>query len=76
MYGVSFQTLLCLINIFRCEDIATMLEDEIHNLHKNNQMKYKNQIRSRIFNLKDKKNPMLRGNLLLGIITPAKYVVI
>jgi len=49
-----------------------MLEDEIHNLHKNNQMKYKNQIRSRVFNLKDKKNPMLRGNLLLGIITPQK----
>jgi len=60
------------IDVEKCEDIATMLEDEIHNLHKNNQMKYKNQIRSRIFNLKDKKNPMLRGNLLLGIITPAK----
>ena len=58
--------------LFRCEDIATMLEDEIHNLHKGNQMKYKNLIRSRVFNLKDKKNPMLRGNLLLGILTPAR----
>merc|ERR1712098_964612 len=45
-------------DVDKCEDLATMLEDEIHNLHKNNQMKYKNQ--------------MLRGNLLLGIITPQK----
>ena len=49
-----------------------MLEDEINNVHKNNQMKYKNQIRSRVFNLKDKKNPVLRGNFLLGIITPKR----
>ena len=27
-------------------------------------MKYKNQVRSRVFNLRDKKNPMLRGNFL------------
>ena len=60
--------------LFRCEDLATMLEDEINNVHKNNQMKYKNQIRSRVFNLKDKKNPVLRGNFLLGIITPKRYV--
>jgi len=56
----------------KCEELATMLEDEINQLHKNNQMKYKNQVRSRVFNLRDKKNPMLRGNFLLGLITPAK----
>jgi len=55
----------------KCDDLATMLEDEINKLHSNNQMKYKNQVRSRVFNLKDKKNPMLRTNFLLGIITPA-----
>jgi len=60
------------IDVEKCEDLATMLEDEINNVHKNNQMKYKNQIRSRVFNLKDKKNPVLRGNFLLGIITPKR----
>ena len=59
------------IDMDKCEDLATMLEDEINKLH-SNPMKYKNQVRSRVFNLKDKKNPMLRGNFLLGIITPAK----
>jgi len=59
------------IDIDKCEDLATMLEDEINKLH-NNPMKYKNQVRSRVFNLKDKKNPMLRGNFLLGMITPAR----
>ena len=56
----------------KCEELATMIEDEINQLHKNNQMKYKNQVRSRVFNLRDKKNPMLRGNFLLGLITPAR----
>ena len=60
------------IDIEKCEDLATMLEDEINNIHRNNQMKYKNHVRSRIFNLKDKKNPMLRASFLLGLITPAK----
>jgi len=59
------------IDMEKCEDLATMLEDEINTLH-SNQMKYKNQVRSRVFNLKDKKNPGLRANFLLGIITPAK----
>jgi len=56
----------------KCEELATLLEDEINQLYKNNQMKYKNQVRSRVFNLRDKKNPMLRGNFLLGLISPAK----
>ena len=58
----------------KCEELATMIEDEINQLYKNNQMKYKNQVRSRVFNLRDKKNPMLRGNFLLGLISPAKLV--
>ena len=35
-------------------------------------MKYKNRVRSRVANLKDKKNPALRENVLLGHITPDK----
>ena len=57
---------------FRCEDLATMLESEIFNLYNQTSQKYKNQIRSRVFNLKDKKNPMLRSNFLLGMITPQR----
>lgn len=38
-------------------------------------MKYRNRIRSRIANLKDSKNPVLRINILLGIITPERLAV-
>ena len=61
-----------IVVLFRCEDLATMLEEEIFSLYKQTSQKYKNQIRSRIFNLKDKRNPMLRSNFLLGMISPAR----
>ena len=54
------------------EDLATTLEEEIFSLYNQTSQKYKNQIRSRIFNLKDKRNPMLRSNFLLGMISPAR----
>jgi len=37
--------------------------------------KYGNRIRSRLSNLKDKKNPRLLRNVLLGLITPEKLAV-
>lgn len=55
-----------------CEDLATNLEEEIFGQFKQTNQKYKNHIRSRVFNLKDKKNQALRENLLLGILTPAR----
>jgi hypothetical protein len=39
-------------------------------------IKYRNRIRSRISNLKDFKNPNLRKNVLLGIITPERLAVL
>jgi transcription elongation factor S-II len=39
-------------------------------------MKYCNRIRSRVANLKDGKNPNLRINVLLGIITPERLAVL
>jgi transcription elongation factor S-II len=39
-------------------------------------VKYRNRIRSRISNLKDAKNPNLRINVLLGIITPERLAVL
>ena len=39
-------------------------------------VKYRNRVRSRISNLKDLKNPNLRINVLLGIITPERLAVL
>ncbi|KAK3091263.1 hypothetical protein FSP39_018422 [Pinctada imbricata] len=39
---------------------------------KNTDSKYKNRVRSRIANLKDKKNPKLREHVLLGLISPER----
>lgn len=61
---------LCDIN-----EIAARCEDVIFNEFKNTEMKYKNRIRSRMLNLKDKNNPKLRENVRLGIITPDKLAV-
>lgn len=61
---------LCDIN-----EIASRCEDVIFNEFKNTEMKYKNRIRSRMLNLKDPKNPKLRENVRLGIITPDKLAV-
>jgi transcription elongation factor S-II len=52
--------------------VAARCEDVIFNEFKNVDMKYKNRIRSRVINLKDARNPKLRENVRLGIITPDK----
>jgi len=54
------------------EDLATNLEEEIFSQFKSTNQRYKNQVRSRVFNLKDKKNVALRENLLLGVLSPAR----
>lgn len=56
-------------------EIAARCEDVIFNEFKNTEMKYKNRIRSRMLNLKDKNNPKLRENVRLGIISPDKLAV-
>ena len=52
--------------------MATSLESEIFGTYKQTNQKYKNQVRSRVFNLKDKKNPGLRQNLLLAVVSPER----
>ena len=59
----------------KCEDLATSLEEAIFNNFKQTNPKYKNKVRSRVFNLKDKKNYVLRDGLLLGSITPGRLAV-
>ncbi|XP_030377564.1 transcription elongation factor S-II [Scaptodrosophila lebanonensis] len=51
------------------EEMAAELEEAIYLEFKNTDMKYKNRIRSRVANLKDPKNPTLRGNFMCGAVT-------
>lgn len=51
------------------EEMAAELEDAIYGEFKNTDMKYKNRIRSRVANLKDPKNPGLRGNFMCGAVS-------
>lgn len=51
------------------EELGEELEEAIYAEFKNTDMRYMNRIRSRIFNLKDAKNPNLRSNFINGVIT-------
>jgi len=57
------------------EELAELVEDTIFKKFRNTDMKYKAHVRSRIFNLKDKKNPALRENVLTGVIQPEKLAI-
>lgn len=54
--------------------IAVSIEEEIYKEFKRTDNKYKNKIRSRVSNLRDKKNPALRENVLLGSISAERLV--
>ncbi|CAF0971692.1 unnamed protein product [Adineta ricciae] len=57
-------------------ELAARCEDAIFNELKDTSVKYRNRIRSRVANLKDAKNPNLRINVLLGLITPERLAVL
>ena len=57
------------------EELAELIEETIFRNNKSTNPKYKNQVRSRVFNLKDKKNPSLRENVLCGVIAPERIAV-
>lgn len=54
------------------DDLAASIEDAIYEEFENTDMKYKNRVRSRVANLKDRRNLQLRVNVLIGLITPEK----
>ncbi|PVD22905.1 hypothetical protein C0Q70_16165 [Pomacea canaliculata] len=54
------------------EKLAASIEDAIFLEFKNTDIKYKNRVRSRVANLKDSRNPQLRQNVLIGLISPEK----
>lgn len=49
--------------------IAASIEEEIYKEFKKTDSRYKNKVRSRVSNLRDKKNPALRENVLVGSIS-------
>ena len=57
------------------EELAEIIEDTIFEKNRQTNPKYKAQVRSRVFNLKDKKSPALRENVLCGVIKPEKIAV-
>lgn len=57
------------------EELAELIEETIFKSYKGTTPKYKNHVRSRVFNLRDKKNPALRENVLCGVITPERLAV-
>ncbi|VDM53620.1 unnamed protein product [Angiostrongylus costaricensis] len=57
------------------EEIAIKVEERIFSVHKGTGDKYKAALRSRVFNLRDKKNPALRENVLTGVVKPEKFAV-
>ncbi|CAF1156337.1 unnamed protein product [Adineta ricciae] len=57
-------------------ELAARCEDAIYNELKDTSVKYRNRIRSRVANLKDAKNPNLRINVLLGLITPERLAIL
>jgi len=73
--AIKGEELPCGMDESRCEDLATTLEEAIFNKFRQTNPKYKNQVRSRVFNLKDKKNVGLRDGLLLGTITCDRLAV-
>ncbi|CAF2608839.1 unnamed protein product [Rotaria sp. Silwood2] len=56
-------------------ELSDRIEDAIFKEIKDTTVKYGRRIRSRIFNLRDLKNPDLRTKVLLGSITPERLAV-
>lgn len=54
------------------KNMGGQVEDAIFDHFGDTGMKYKNCVRSRVFNLKDSKNPMLSHNVMVGLISAEK----
>ncbi|XP_014671244.1 PREDICTED: transcription elongation factor A protein 1-like isoform X3 [Priapulus caudatus] len=61
--------------VYAHEDLAAQIEDIIFKEFGNTDMKYKTRVRSRVANLKDPKNPMLKERVLVGMIEPERIAV-
>ncbi|PAV86384.1 hypothetical protein WR25_15379 [Diploscapter pachys] len=57
------------------EELAVKIEEKLFTAHKGTGDKYKAALRSRVFNLRDKKNPALRENVLTGVVKAETFAV-
>jgi len=55
------------------EELAAGIEAALFDINGGATDKYKSSLRSRVFNLRDKKNPALRENVLTGVVTPDRF---
>jgi len=55
------------------EELAAGIEAALFDIYGGATDKYKSSLRSRVFNLRDKKNPALRENVLTGVVTPDRF---
>ena len=60
---------------FDATDISVKIEFEIFNQFNDAGPKYKNKIKSRVMNLRDKRNIQLRLSIIDGEITPEKFAI-
>uniref|UniRef100_A0AC35UCE1 DNA-directed RNA polymerase I subunit H n=1 Tax=Rhabditophanes sp. KR3021 TaxID=114890 RepID=A0AC35UCE1_9BILA len=57
------------------DSLAVEIEQAHYDAYNGTDDKYKSAIRSKIFNVRDKKNPNLRNNILTGVIEPKQFAV-
>ncbi|CAB3405308.1 unnamed protein product [Caenorhabditis bovis] len=57
------------------EELAVQIEDKLYSVHRGTNQKYSVAVRSRVYNLRDKKNLALRENVLTGVVKPEKFAV-
>ncbi|KAG2456922.1 ras-related protein Rab-9A isoform X1 [Polypterus senegalus] len=60
-------------DVTNIQEMSIKIEQNIFNLHGNNDKKYKACIRSKIANLKNPRTPHLRQNLLCGQLSPKSF---
>uniref|UniRef100_A0A8R1DX93 Transcription elongation factor n=1 Tax=Caenorhabditis japonica TaxID=281687 RepID=A0A8R1DX93_CAEJA len=55
------------------EELAVQIEEKLYSVHRDTNKNYSAAVRSRVFNLRDKKNPALRENVLTGVVRADKF---
>lgn len=55
--------------------LAVRIEAKLFEFHHSTNDKYRAAVRSRVFNLRDKKNLALRENVLTGAVSPEKFAL-
>ena len=65
--------MLKIFGVERAQSLIAYIEIFVE--FKDSGTKYKNRVKSRVMNLRDKSNPALKQNILCGRITPRRFAV-